>query len=136
MPGLSSDKFPIAVLTVVHVIVRRKVGTMTRQSDSQPGSPELAIVGHAPHDGQDPIHVADAPTDDAVRACQRRALQHDPVVVSSGLDLSRGRSQSVSDLVDLPGDKLKLGLSERDRFLINAFDHGGVGLRLLECLES
>ncbi len=114
MPSLSSDKLPIAVLTVVHVIVRWKVRTMTRQPDSEPGSPELAIVGHAPHDGQDSIHVADAPTDYAVRARQWRPLQHDPVVVSSWLDLSRGRSQSVSNFIDLPGDKLKLSLSERE----------------------
>ena len=113
MSSLSSHKLPIAVVTVIHVVVRRKVGTVTRQPDCQPRSPELPIVWHAPHDRQDPIHAADAPTDHPVRARQRRALQHDSVVVSSGLDLSGGRSQSVSDLVNLSGDELKLSLGER-----------------------
>ena len=40
---------------------------MAGQADSQPRPPELPVVGHAPHDREHSVHVADAPADHSVR---------------------------------------------------------------------
>ena len=57
-----------AYLPVVHVVVGGQVLAVAGEADSQPRPPELPVVGNAPHDGENAIHVADAPTDHSVRS--------------------------------------------------------------------